>query len=153
MTVKETAYAYKLRQWAELICDCKASGKSVKITEIVAMFPAPLLVFSRKGPLGEPTNALTMPESGDTIQPFFTAIGTGRASEKAVRIRESGIQQRNQVVLEHGLQFEILLVLPVTVLQHQPCIFLREVLRQRKPVVEAVVFQFYSVFLVGLSPY
>ena len=30
MTVKETAHAYKLRQWAELICDSKASGKSVK---------------------------------------------------------------------------------------------------------------------------
>ena len=29
MTVKETAHAYKLRQWTELICDCKASGKSV----------------------------------------------------------------------------------------------------------------------------
>ena len=30
MTVKETAHAYKLGQWTELICDCKASGKSVK---------------------------------------------------------------------------------------------------------------------------
>jgi hypothetical protein len=29
MTVKETAHAYKLRQWTELICDCKTSGKSV----------------------------------------------------------------------------------------------------------------------------
>ena len=31
MTVKETAHAYKLRQWSELICECKASGKSVKL--------------------------------------------------------------------------------------------------------------------------
>lgn len=30
MTAKETAQAYKLRQWMDLICDCKASGKSVK---------------------------------------------------------------------------------------------------------------------------
>ena len=29
MTVKETAHAYKLRQWTGLICDCKASGKTV----------------------------------------------------------------------------------------------------------------------------
>ncbi len=29
MTVKETAHAYKLRQWTERICDCKTSGKSV----------------------------------------------------------------------------------------------------------------------------
>ena len=29
MTVKETAHAYKLRQWTELICECKASGKTV----------------------------------------------------------------------------------------------------------------------------
>jgi len=29
MTVKETAHAYKLQQWTGLICDCKASGKTV----------------------------------------------------------------------------------------------------------------------------
>jgi len=29
MTVKETAHTYKLGRWTMLICDCKASGKSV----------------------------------------------------------------------------------------------------------------------------
>lgn len=29
MTAKETAHSYRLRQWAEIICECKASGKKV----------------------------------------------------------------------------------------------------------------------------
>ena len=30
MTAKEATSAYRLRQWTELICECKASGKTVK---------------------------------------------------------------------------------------------------------------------------
>jgi len=51
-----------------------------------------------------------MPESSYEIHPFFTAVGSGRAAEKTVAARECGIQQGDQVVLEHGLNLGILLV-------------------------------------------
>ena len=62
------------------------------------------------------------------------------------------VQQGDQVVLQHGLYFGILLVLPVAGLQHEPGILIGDISRQCEPVVKAVVGQLHSILLVGLGP-
>ena len=99
-------------------------------------------------------DAFVMPELRHEVHSLFASTRAGRADKQAVCVRESGIQRRDQVVLQGSPHFGILPVLPllpVAGLQHQPYIFLREVLRQGKPVVKAVVCQLYGVFFVGLG--
>ena len=119
--------------------------------EIVTVLLAPLLVLRCEGFLRDSTNTLTMPEICHKIHPLLAAIGTGRTAEKAVCVRESGIQQGNQVVLESGLYLGILPVLPIAILQHKPGIVRWDVFRQRKPVIQTIVGQLHSVFLIGLG--
>ncbi len=133
-----------------------ATGRGVDIqslflAEIVAMLLAPFLVLGDKGFRRKAADTLTVPESIHKIHPFLAAIRTGGTGKQTIGVRKSGIQQGNQIVLEHGLYLGILLVLPVAVFQHQPGIFLRNISRQREPVVKAVVGQLYGIFLVGLG--
>ena len=113
-----------------------STGGSVNVqrlifTEIVAVLFAPLLVLGGKGLLRQTTDTLAMPKSSYKVHPFFAAIGPGRTGKQAVCVRESGVQEGDQVVLQHGLYFRILLVLPVARLQHEPGILLRDISRQR----------------------
>lgn len=93
-----------------------------------------------------------MLESGYKVHLFLAAICSGWVCEQPVCIRESGAQQRDQIVFEHGLQLGILLVLPITGLEHQPGVLLRNIFGQREPVAEAIIRQLYGVLLVGLGP-
>src|SRR5699024_12280057 len=63
---------------------------------------------------------------------------TRRSSDlQAVCVWESGVQQGDQVVFQHGLYFGILLVLPVAGLQHEPGVLFRNISRKCEPVVKA----------------
>ena len=121
-------------------------------TEIVAVLSAPLLVLGGKGFLRQATDTFAMPESSYKVHPLFAAIGAGRTGKQAVCIRESGVQQGDQVVFQHGLYFGILLVLAVAGLQHEPGIFFRDISRKCEPVVKTVVGQLHGILLVGLAP-
>ena len=92
-----------------------------------------------------------MPKLRHKVHPFLAAIGAGRTGKQAVCVWESGVQQGDQVILQHGLYFGILLVLPVAGLQHEPGILLWDISRQRKPAVKAVVGQLHGILLVGLG--
>ena len=122
------------------------------LAEIVAVLSAPLLVPGGKGFLRQTTDTLAMPKSGDKVHPLLTAIGAGRTGKQAVCVWESGVQQGDQVVFQHGLYFGILLVLPVAGLQHEPGVLFRDISRQCEPVVKAVVGQLHGILLVGLAP-
>ena len=63
--------------------------------------------------LRQVADALAMPKSGYKVHPLLAAIGAGRTGKQAVCVRESNVQQGDQVILQHGLYFRILLVLPV----------------------------------------
>ena len=111
-----------------------STGGSVNVqrlifAEIVAVLFAPFLVLGGKGLLRQAADALAVPKSSYKVHPFLAAIGAGRTGKQAVCVRESGIQEGNQVVLQHGPHFGILLVLPVARLQHEPGIFLRDISR------------------------
>ena len=120
--------------------------------EIVAVLSAPFMVLGGKSLLRQATDALAMPKSGYKVHPLLAAIGAGRTGKQAVCVRESNVQQGDQVVLQHGLYFGILLVLPVAGLQHEPGILIRDISRQCEPVVKAVVGQLHGILLVGLGP-
>ena len=117
-----------------------------------ALLSAPLLVLGGKGFLRQATDTFAMPESSYKVHPLFAAIGAGRTGKQAVCIRESGVQQGDQVVFQHGLYFGILLVLPVAGLQHEPGILFRDISRKCEPVVKTVVGQLHGILLVGLAP-
>ena len=121
-------------------------------TEIVAVLLAPLLVLGGKGLLRQATDALAMPKSGDKVHPLLAAISAGRTGKQAVCVWKSSIQQGDQVVLQHGLYFGILLVLPVAGLQHEPGVLFRNISRKCEPVVKAVVGQLHGILLVGFGP-
>lgn len=93
-----------------------------------------------------------MPEGGYKIHPFLTSVRLDCAGKQAVCVRESGVEQGNQIIFEHGLHFGALLVLPVCGFQHKPNLILRDVPGQRQPVVEAVVSQLDRVLLVSFGP-
>ena len=69
-----------------------------------------------------------MRESSYKAYPFLAAIRPDRADKQAVCIRESGGEQGNQVVFEHGLHLGTLLVLSVCGFQHEPYLILWDVL-------------------------
>lgn len=94
-----------------------ATSRSVDIeclifTKIIAVLFTPLLVSGREGFFRKLTDTLAVPERIHQVYLLLTSIRPDRAAEKAVHIEESSIQQGDQVVFEHGLQFGILL-LPV----------------------------------------
>ena len=134
-----------------------STGGSVNVqrlifAEIVTVLFAPFLVLDGKGLLRQAADALTMPKSSYKVHPFLAAIGARRAGKQAVRIWKSGVQQGDQVVFQHGLYLGVLLVLPVTGLQQESGILLRDISRQCEPVVKTVVGQFHGILLVGLGP-
>ena len=120
--------------------------------EIVAVLSAPLLVSGDKGLLRQTADTLAVPKSIYKVHPLLAAISAGRTGKQAVCVRESCVQQGDQVILQHGLYFGILLVLPVAGLQHEPGILIGDISRQCEPVVKAVVGQLHSILLVGLGP-
>ena len=122
------------------------------LAEIVAVLSAPLLVLGSKGLLRPATNALAMPKSSDKVHPLLAAIGAGRTGKQAICVWEGGVQQGDQVILQHGLNFGILLVLPVADFQHESGILLRDISRQCEPVVKTVVGQLYGILFVGFGP-
>ena len=56
-----------------------------------------------------------MPESFNEVHSLFAAILSGRAGEETVYSRKDGIQQRNQIIPQNGLDLGILSVLPIAV--------------------------------------
>ena len=102
------------------------------LVEVVTVLLAPPLIFGRKRLFGQPADTFTVWESGYKVHPFFAAVCPGRAGKQAVRIRESSIKQRDQIVFEHGLYLGTLLVLPVCGFQHEPHFILRDVSGQRQ---------------------
>ena len=68
------------------------------------------MVLGGKSLLRQATDALAMPKSSYKVHPLLAAIGARRTDKQAVCVRENGVQQGDQVVLQHGLYFGILLV-------------------------------------------
>ena len=108
-------------------------------TEVIAMLSAPSLVFVCECPFGFLADAAAMPEFSRKIHPFLAPICTGGTAEQAVHIRKYRIQQRDQIVLQNRLHLGILPVLAAAVLQQQPGILLRNIPRQSKPAVKAIL--------------
>ena len=127
------------------------NGMRLCFTEVVAVLSAPTLVFVCECLLGFLTDAAAMPEFSHKVHPLLAAIGAGRTGKQAVCIRKSGVQQGDQVILQHGLNFGILLVLPVADFQHESGILLRDISRQGKPAVKTIVRQLYSILPVSLD--
>ena len=121
-------------------------------TEIVSVLFAPLAVPLGESVQGELSNTIAMPELGYKIRPLLAAVRAWRTGKKPICIRESDIQQRNQIVVLHGLDFTHLLVLTVAGFQHKPSICRGDIARQREPMIQGIVRQLHSIFLVGLGP-
>ena len=82
-------------------------------TEVVAALETPFLVFLFKCLLRQLADAFSMPERFNKIHPFLAAVGSYRAGKQAIYAWKHGIQQRDQVVTQHGLNLGILLILPI----------------------------------------
>lgn len=120
--------------------------------EMVAVLFAPALVFVYKRFFRAFTDAFAMPELRHKVYPFLASIGAGGTAEQAVCVWKNSIQQGDQIVFQKSLYLGILPVLAVAVLQQQPGIFLRNILRQSKPTVKTIVRQLYGGFFVSLDP-
>lgn len=115
------------------------------------MLFAPPQILVHKYLFGAFTDAIAVPELGHEVHPLFAPICTGGSVKQTIRVRESGIQQGNQIVFLHGLYLASLSVLLVTVLQQQSGIILWKASWQSKPAVKTVVRQLYCVFSVDLD--
>lgn len=95
-----------------------STGRGINVqrlifAEFIPVLSAPFMVLGGESLLRQVADALAMPKSGYKVHPLLAAIGAGRTGKQAVCVRESNVQQGDQVILQHGLYFRILLVLPV----------------------------------------
>ena len=90
---------------------------SLFLAEIVAVFSAPSLVLVLERLFRAITDVSAVPEICHKVHPFLAFVCADWTTKQTTRIRESGIQQGNQIVFQHGLHLIILPVLAVAVLQ------------------------------------
>lgn len=103
------------------------------LAEIVAALSKSLLVFDGKDFFGQAIDVLAIPQNSNKVFLFLAAISTERTGTYAVCIWKIVFPQRDQVILQCGLYFGILLAAG---LQHNSKSLLWDISRQCGSVVK-----------------